>query len=249
MEKQTAHLESSRKVYFTMDYGRFKFLKGNRELNEIKIKKIIADIEKGIDFLPYCPIIVNKAMEIIDGQHRFVVAKKLRTNVFYMIKEDASLEVVPALNSKGSKWRTVDFLNSYVDLKKASYVTLQNFLNTNPRVSLPVAIKLLHDGHMNAVDTIDVFREGGFEANYTDLTELIVGKLKDFETYASNPYGKRFVNAMLQLHDNGKYKHATMLEKLEQSGQRIENLESTKSIILNMEAIYNHRMKSRTFIA
>lgn len=243
------HHESTKKIYFSTEYGRFRFLKGNREINEAKVKKIIADIESGIDFLSVAPVIVNNRMEIIDGQHRFVVAKMLGRAVHYIIHDLADLAMVPAINSKATKWRTVDFLNSYVDLKKQDYLELQRFLDNNIRISLPVAIKLLHDGHMKGENTIEDFREGNFVFKHDALADLICVKLKDLEPYTSNPFSARFVNVMLQLHNNGKYDHKTMIEKLEQSGRMIENIDSVKTIISNMEEIYNHRMKSRVFIA
>jgi hypothetical protein len=242
------HVVSSREIYFTTEYGRFKFLKGNRELNERKIDKLVEDIKAGIDFLPYCPIIVNEQMEIIDGQHRFMAARKLKTNVHYMIKKDATLEAVPAINSKGSKWRTVDFMNSYVDLARGEYLTLKLFREKFPRMSLPVAIRLLHDGNTKGSEAIDVFKEGLFKASHVQKAQEVARRLQDFEPYTDNPFSARFVNVMLRLIESELYDHEAMKEKLAQAGKRIENIDSEKSIISNLEEIANHRLKTRIFI-
>jgi glutaredoxin-related protein len=242
------HVVSSREIYFTTEYGRFKFLKGNRELNERKIDKLVEDIKAGIDFLPYCPIIVNEQMEIIDGQHRFMAARKLKTNVHYMIKKDATLEVVPAINSKGSKWRTVDFMNSYVDLGKKEYLKLRDFMEEFPRISLPVAIKVLHDGNTKGSEAVDLFREGAFVVSFEERAREVAQKLQDFEPYTDNPFSARFVNVMLRLIESELYDHEAMKEKLAQAGKRIENIDSEKSIISNLEEIANHRLKTRIFI-
>jgi hypothetical protein len=243
------HVESAKKIYWTTVYGNFKFLKGNREINEAKVKKIVADIQSGIDFLSSAPIIVNEKMEIIDGQHRYAVAMSMKKPIHYIIHDSADLNVVPAINSKSSKWRTVDFLNSYVDLKKPAYLKLQDFLNNNLRVSLPVAIKLLHDGHMKGENTIEAFRDGLFVYKHEPLAVDLFSMLSDLEPYTINPFSSRFINVMLSLRNNGKYDHKTMLEKLEQSGYKIENIDSPKAIVSNMEQIYNFRMKSRFLIA
>lgn len=80
------HVESSIKIYFTREYSLFNMLQGNRELNNAKIKRIKFDIMGGLDVLRYCPILVieNKQtgrLDIIDGQHRFWVAKEMKSKV------------------------------------------------------------------------------------------------------------------------------------------------------------------------
>lgn len=242
------HHESNRKIYFTTEYGRFKWLKGNREINEAKVKKIMEDIREGINFLSYCPIIVNKHMEIIDGQHRFTCAKMLKLPIHYVIHDEAELEVVPKINSRSSKWTTKDFLNSYVSLKKKDYVLLQEFLDNHLRISLPIAIKLLHDGNLKGEGTIDLFRDGDFCFKHEQSVKELMRLLKDFEPFTANPYSARFVNVMLQLHNNGKYDHEMMIRKLHESGKMIDQIESTKTIISNMEQIINHRMRDRVLI-
>jgi hypothetical protein len=246
--EQIKHFESNRKIYFTTEYGKFSWLKGNREINEAKVKKIMEDISEGINFLSYCPIIVNEKMEIIDGQHRYTVAKMLKLPVHYVIHEKAELEVVPKINSRSSKWTTKDFLNSYVSLKMDAYLKLQAFLDNHLRISLPIAIKLLHDGNFKGEGTVDKFRDGDFQfKHYNEIAELML-LIKDFEPFTSNPYSSRFIHVMLQLHENGKYDHEMMIRKLNESGKMIDQIESTKSIISNMEQIINHRMRERVLI-
>lgn len=117
MTTEINHIECSTKIYYTTNYGAFNFLKGNRDINEAKVSKIKEAIKAGIDVLRYAPIIVNEQMEIIDGQHRYAVSRELKTNVYYVIHSSADLSIVPSINSNSTRWRTADFLNSYLDLK------------------------------------------------------------------------------------------------------------------------------------
>ena len=242
------HKESNPKIYYTTEYGRFKFLKGNRDINELKVKKIREAINNGIDILKYAPVIVNERMEIIDGQHRFAVAKELKSNVYYVIHAEADLSIVPAINSKSSKWRNIDFLNSYCDLKKQEYLQLAEFIHNYP-VNLPTAIKLLHSGLANkSAGAIEAFRDGELECKYLKLAEAICQKLQDFQHYCDNPFSGRMIDAMRLLMDNGKYNHDLMVKKLEESGRHIENVTSVKTIIQDLESIINHKSRSRIII-
>jgi len=61
------------KIFITNDYGKFKKLKGNRTLKKNKsLENSIA--RSGI----LVPIEVNEQFEILDGQNRFEIAKKMK---------------------------------------------------------------------------------------------------------------------------------------------------------------------------
>jgi len=65
------HTTSTVAVFQTDNYKNFSFIPGNRPLNELKIKKIIGEIESGNDVLMYYPIQVKvqgEKMMILDGQ-------------------------------------------------------------------------------------------------------------------------------------------------------------------------------------
>lgn len=242
------HVESNTKIFFTTDYGRFKFLKGNRDINESKVNKIKEVIKQGVDVLKYAPIIVNEAMEIIDGQHRFTVSMQLRTNVYYVIHKEANLSIVPTINSNHTKWRNVDFFYSYLDLKKPDYLKLQDYLDQYPRVGLNTAIKMLHSGTPNDSQAVEDFRDGKLNCAHEQKTRMLTELLKDLELFTDNPYSSRFFLVMMQLNGNGKYDHEFMKKKLAESNMRIESVKTVKTIIQDMEIIINHRAKNRIII-
>lgn len=243
------HLESATKIYESYDYGRFKILKGNREIDPLKIAKIVNDIESGINILEYAPIIVNEKMEIIDGQHRYYVSKKLKQKVYYTIMLEANLSTVPLINSKSSKWRSIDFLNSYVDLKKESYGDLKVFLSKYPKINLPVAISLYHKGRAESdKEVIELFQTGDLKNTHRDTAYKFAYLLKELEPYMLNPFSRRMFIAITSVYENGKYDHDLMLRKLKESGRRIENIDSTKSILEEMESIINYKSRERIHI-
>jgi hypothetical protein len=246
--QEIKHVESNTKIHYTTDYGRFKFLKGNRDINEGKVNKIKKVIQAGIDVLKYAPIIVNEAMEIIDGQHRFAVSREMKGNVYYVIHKEADLSIVPTINSNSSKWRNIDFLNSYADLKKPAYLSLIKFMEEFSGIGLSTAIKIVHAGTMEVSDAVESFRDGVLSNDHIELAHKVATLLNDFRPHMENPFSSRMFRVMLQLMDNGKYDHALMLKKLQDSGRRIENLTSPKTIIQDMESVINHRMKERVII-
>ena len=60
-------------VLMTNDYSMFESMSGNRDVNDLHIKRLKESMqEKYISV----PIIVNEKNQIIDGQHRFQSAKE-----------------------------------------------------------------------------------------------------------------------------------------------------------------------------
>lgn len=47
--------QSSTKINYTSEYGTFHFLRGNRDLNEGKVNKIIKSVNDGLQFFKYWP--------------------------------------------------------------------------------------------------------------------------------------------------------------------------------------------------
>lgn len=241
-------MEASVKVYFTKEYGRFKWLKGNRSLSETKIKKIMNAVESGVNILKYAPIIVNENMEIIDGQHRFMVCKQLKENVFYVIQRDADLSIVPIINSNSQNWKKKDYLNSYVDLGKAAYVVVQQLIEEYPGLAIPVACSLVHEGKANGTDSRDAFTDGQLQSKFAGDATALLNMAREFTGYITNPYSRRFLEALELLSKSDKYEQEVMLNKLNESERRIQEIHSVKAIITEMESIYNHRLRNRVYI-
>lgn len=74
----------------TKDYSKFKFLELNRTVDELHVKNLMKLNEERSRFHLF-PIVVDKDMNIIDGQHRYTACKKSDSPVFY-ITDDASTE-------------------------------------------------------------------------------------------------------------------------------------------------------------
>lgn len=106
-------------VYSTNDYDIFKHLKGNRILDDRKNYIISSIKENG---WVTNPIIVNKDMEIINGQHRYAALKALNMPIQYIIAENANIHDCIALNIKQQNWKLVDYIRCYADMGNDDYV-------------------------------------------------------------------------------------------------------------------------------
>ena len=100
------HVPSSIIINFSTDYSKFRMINGNRMLNNSKINRIIEQIKSGNNMLRYYPIQVQEngdRLDILDGQHRFYICRKLQCPVHYiLVNEQKSLPT--SLNGTGAKY-------------------------------------------------------------------------------------------------------------------------------------------------
>lgn len=99
------------KVYATDDYGKFRFINGNRDIIETQVKLLMTSIED-VGYLPV-PILVNEKFEICEGQHRFEACKRLKKPIWYIVKPGIGMREVRSLNAYSKKWSMNDFVHAY----------------------------------------------------------------------------------------------------------------------------------------
>ena len=248
------HTESQIKIHFSSDYGRFKFLNGNRELNEVKIKRILRDIADGIDVLQYYPIQVrehNDRLEIIDGQHRFYISKKLKRPVHYILmKQDRQLSDIAKINSNTEKWKTKDFINCYIQQGNNNYQVLQDFMDKY-NFTATVSIKLLQVGNPGTESGLlnigHEFQRGQFKVKFYDMATLIAEKCKLFEHFSSWR-DRNFVIAIYRIETAKKVCIEDLVIRYHKSPEKLTRQANFKEYIFQLEQLYNIGKQNRVVI-
>ena len=243
------HIESKDKIYFTREYNQFKILKGNRTLNEKKISKIIKEINGGFNMLPFCPIVVDEQMNIIDGQHRFEVSKRIESNVFYVVASSTSLYQIAKLNTNTERWKASDFINCYSELGIEDYKTLAAFLK---KYEMPktASINLLEKGTPNQADNancIERFESGNFRVNYLEKAEelaKLIYRFKGFKGFLTTD----FINTIYALSKNGKCDMEELIRQFQNYRDPLEHAQGVKQVKVALEQIYNYKKSIRRII-
>ena len=242
------HIESTDKIYFTRLYDQFKTLKGNRAINQKKIAKIIKDIESGFNMLPFCPIVVDNEMNVIDGQHRLQVSIKLQENVYYVICKPTTLPQVAKLNSRTERWKTEDFINCYIEQGVKDYETLKDFLNL---YKLPkfVTLSLLQENLVTSNTTIinEAFENGQFKANYTEEATDFAKFIYKFKFYKKFT-AAHFISALYQLRRANKCNLDELIEIAQKYNSPLDGCSGPKDYKLALEQIYNYKKSIRRII-
>ena len=248
------HEQSNVIVYVTGEYGRFKLILGNRRLNEEKISRIIKEITTGNDMLRYYPIQVSEhgeKLEIIDGQHRFHICKKLKVPVYYIVvKEDKSLPDIAKINSNTEKWKATDFINCYLEQKNKDYAILNDFIKkTGFPISL--AIRLLDSGHPgndgSSKSILKQFQYGTFKVKALKEAEEIysnVALFKPFKYITS----RAFVIAIYRIRNAGALPLEEIAAAVRKRPEMLSQQTNYKNYIYQLEQIVNMNKQHRIIL-
>lgn len=237
------HTPSDVKVYVSSDYSKFSFINGNRPLNPGKIDRIIEEIEGGNDMLKDYPIQVREnggGVEILDGQNRFMIDKKLKRPVYYIVvSDDKDMADIASVNSNTEKWSQMNYVNCYIQNKNQNYVKLKKFIEEF-KIDIGTSLLLLQTGGPISIvygsDIRESFRKGKFEVMFWDEA---VSFSKDVAKFSASPYHKdrTFMMAIHKIKKAGKITLAELLEKFNKNPEMLQKHAVVKGYIYNLEEI------------
>lgn len=167
----------------TKDYSIFKSVGFNKDKRKKHIQDIIKSIKKE-NLLHLHPILVNKNMELIDGQHRLAAAKELDIEIFY-IQAELSYEHILSSNLIQKNACLNDVIKFYA-IKDAipSYVFLYESLSSL-NVSAKGLIGLILGSCMPAL--VEQIKEGRFQIpNDSHKINRFVNIYKNFIEFAKS---------------------------------------------------------------
>lgn len=229
-------------VFKTKNYSKFKFLSGNRPLKSSHLKRLMASFEiKDLEI----PIIVNEEFEIIDGQHRFEVQKKLGYPIVYILKKGYQLPEVHILNTSRRNWTMKDFMDSYADLGMKEYVKYREFWKKYRFGHKETLQMLLGYNGQPGDGAVATFRDGEFKVNNLEKAEENAEKIVMVKEFYFGYKRRFFVNAMLRLFGHSDYDHVEFLLKLRYLRDRLYDATSTNRYLRLIEEIYNYRRQGK----
>lgn len=119
-------MSKAQQILKTKDYDKFHKFDFNRGINNGLVNRLMESI-KEIGYMPGKPIIVDKKMNIIDGQHRFTACVNLGIEVEYVITDVDPHTAIIKLNADQVNWKMIDYVNSWAQQGVKCYEHLLDF--------------------------------------------------------------------------------------------------------------------------
>jgi len=157
-------------VYTTMDYKKFKLLRGNREVLENRKRKIRESV-KAVGWLR-APIIVNKYFEIIDGQARFAVRFEDDLPIEYIMDPDASMEACQAMNYWSTSWNTENYVHWFAANNNENYVHFERLLKRHKNIPITTLYAIVANRIISGGVKKTTIMNGGLICTEDDLKRV-----------------------------------------------------------------------------
>lgn len=232
----------------TKKYSIFNKHDGNRVLVEKNVKALMKSISCE-NLLHLRPILVDKDMNIIDGQHRLEAAKRLGLEIFYQIEESIDDSAIYLLNNNQLKWSSIDYLNYYCAQGNPHYLKMRNFMQKS-NVTLSIAFSLL--GPAQSGRYLNEFKGGKFTyphfedeldaltkiGQFKEMVDFIYPKILGIKKYLQGP---NFCRAFVVFLNVKEVQFDVFMKKLAFKLDLIRPCARLKDFLDIFRSIYNYK--------
>ena len=228
------------------DYESFKTLIGNRPVNSVNVRKLVASMS--IEQLASIGV-VNKNKEVIDGRHRLEACRELKLPFYYITMPDYGIEEVHVLNTNMKNWTNEDFVRQFADRFMHGEHIFKDYkvlvdLMDDEKIKLGNTLALLENGKKSGSEQL---RAGTFrvladaDVYYSNLAEL-----KDLEAELGTKMTTTVFWQCFVLSKQVKgFTPATFLRKVKMGKSEIESTKNTIEYMLStFEDVYNHKNRN-----
>jgi hypothetical protein len=212
----------------TKDYDLFQPFFFNRKLKKNNLKNLETSMSKQ-NLMHLHPIVVTKDYQVLDGQHRLEIARKLGLEVHYTKMPDVSLDILVTilidLNYSLSRWGSFEFCELYCKMKKPEYEKFKKFQDKF-QLDIHLAVPLSKERE-NRRNINSIFRLGNFVFSDEAKIYEIVGNAIEFLDVgigaclikSRSPHmTKQYFDAYARLMKTEGFHHVFMISQLKTIG-------------------------------
>lgn len=234
-------------IKHTRDYNLFHKIEGNRKTRSSHIKSLVNTLAEKPHLIQLNPILVDKNMGIVDGQHRFEAIKELSQQVYYIKGDNLTLDDVQSLNAGSKNWTPNDFAKSFAELGDENYKIYLEFKSQ---------FGLNHDVLLDYLSLDAPMTPTAFKKGFLKVTEPISRSYElarchqDVGEYYKGYKRRSFALAFHKLWDNKDYDQKRMLDRMHKYGHEMQDYALPNDYFAALVRIYNKNMaKSKLLYA
>lgn len=229
-------------IYETSDYSLFVKLPSNRDLLLKRLTKIMESLSiREI----MNPIVVNKRMEIIDGQGRFEAKKILKRPIQFVVDNDATIEDCRRMNAYNSPWTITDYAKS---LAKDGSDDCQRLLDCCDACNIPIARCLRLSNHHAYADsksgktsTLTTLERLRFTQEDVETVKDVCRKTEEIRNalVLTRRPNEAFYSGVKVMVDTLGYDHDGMIRRCKKEKNRFSLASNLEDALKEFSRIYN----------
>jgi hypothetical protein len=227
-------------LFCTSDYDVFKPSKENRSIRQSNLNKIAKSFKKR-PAQRYCPIVVDKNYQVIDGQHRLEACRILNLPVYFWVADSKDIDLAQ-MNYNQCPWDSLNFVEYYAKKGLPSYKLL---LADVKATKIPVTAigQVILDRRFTFKEEL---AEGELEYTKED-SKKVRSYVAQAEYFTGYKFAKtyRFIRAIVAFHKRLPYVDLKKLaEKAERYPSLLKNQTSWKEFCWSLVELYNYHNKA-----
>lgn len=222
-------------IYETFDYGKFRYVKGNRRVTKRRLNKLIKSFSEGQILKP---IMVNEKMEIVDGQGSFEACRQLGLPIYYYIAPNTGAIEMTRLNTASTNWATVDYAEMHESEGNENYIRLLEMFRAHPENNFTAIRKSTACSETSSI----VNGSLKFTEENVERGEAVLKMAEDIVriTSPTRKINAKFYTAVGYLYAEPNYKHKRMLTQLKKHPDLFVMSSSTRDQLVTFSNIYNY---------
>lgn len=231
-------------VYKTTDYDKFNIIEDNRDINPKHVAKLAKAMdERGWEKGSY--VVVDRNMNVFEGQHRVSSARIKGVPVFYIIEDGLDSNSISNLNRNQQQWKVTDHLNKFVKAGNPNYVALSEFMEEFSEFKATDQMMLTQNAYV-MVDR-DIFDSGMYKVKDMELARTWARQLMSLKPYFKDGYNKaNFVRSMaFVMSKEPSFIFDEFLHKIKINRDLIHLCGDRRGYIQMIEEIYNYKRPNK----
>lgn len=231
-------IQSDVLIWTATDYSKFKLNEFNREPSHYK--RVLDSIQRN-DHTKYQPILVDREMNIVDGQNRFLACKELGLPIHFIVSKDIHIFAAADINQASKNWSTLDYVQHYSKRGKESYTKILDLCaKYNQRISIIIQFGKLSEGAKSHTENV---KRGNFQFREDIDVEDFFEHVSVFNNYYDFSKNDRFVRALLRLYLHEDYDKNRMVNKLRKASGIVNEQPKIELIVEELLKVYNYRAR------
>lgn len=235
-------------VHVAVDLDQFRLTR-NRPISDKKVARLVKAIRKR-NLLRDYPILVDRELNVIDGQHRLSAAKALGVPVYYRFAQESTTVADVALaNQNTSTWSWSDYLAYFVSQNHVEYIKLAELVDLADGILTINHIAELAGGTRDRAISAEIFKSGDFVADRYEWAMTILIEMDRLVQVTRQARGRGFARAYASVRRLvPEFDEKRFLERLEKYPALLTNVDKTLPSLKNIEYIYNYHTRDENRI-
>lgn len=227
-------------IQSSTNYSQFKLIGNNRDINRGHLEALRKSFLENGNLTEIQPILVNENMEVIDGQHRYTIAKELGMPIFYMEVSGLRIGDARNMNILHRNWSIDDFASSYAEGGDGNY-TRYIKMREDYDLSHSIVLTYIHGAEVKGQNT--EFRQGEFSFTPEEEMEARARLEKLVEIQEILPVGRdvAFAYAYLRVMSVPDFDQNRMVDKAQRLGDRFRRYANPAEYMRALEELYNYQ--------